>query len=222
MRSNLRILVAAMGLFVLLPGCDKPKRSSAQVPQPTTRQTVFKESPRKQTVAVPSPTETNTPNPAPPAPAPSVSAKLASAPANPPQPRPEGPFVWRLPEGWAEIDNAEPMRYATLASADGPDVSISVFPNTAGGNLANMNRWRQQVGLERLFAMDDSLKKETIDRHPVFITDIAGPKGRILAAIVPDKNRTWFFKMQGPGEIVGKQKEAFLQLVRSIKWREGQ
>jgi hypothetical protein len=113
------------------------------------------------------------------------------------------------------------MRYATLAAADGSDVSISAFPGTAGGNLANINRWRAQVGLMPLETIGDSVTKEQIGGRQVLLADFAGPNGqRVLGAIVSDKSRTWFFKMQGPTDAIGKQKDGFLALVRSMTWRE--
>jgi hypothetical protein len=43
------------------------------------------------------------------------------------------------------------MRYATLkAPVDGRiDVSVTVLPGEAGGELANVNSWRGQIGLRR-------------------------------------------------------------------------
>lgn len=42
------------------------------------------------------------------------------------------------------------------------------------------------------------------------------PKVRLLAAIVPHRDRTWFFKLVGPSAAVNEQKEAFDTFLRSV------
>ncbi len=56
---------------------------------------------------------------------------------------------WTLPQGWKEVQGGGPMRYATLTPpvAGKLDVSVIVLPGPAGGELANVNRWRNQIGL---------------------------------------------------------------------------
>ena len=44
---------------------------------------------------------------------------------------------------------------------------------------------------------------------------------RMLAAIVPQGDRTWFFKLVGPDEPVVRQDENFLAFITSLKFRTG-
>ena len=46
------------------------------------------------------------------------------------------------------------------------------------------------------------------------------PKVRLLAAIVPHGERTWFFKLTGPTAAVDKQAEAFDRFVQSIRFTD--
>lgn len=69
--------------------------------------------------------------------------------------------TWKLPEGWQELPGGE-FRFATLrlpaSSAGGKPLEITV--SSAGGDvLANINRWRGQVGLGPISA--DELAKTT-------------------------------------------------------------
>jgi hypothetical protein len=62
----------------------------------------------------------------------------------------ETPVKWNAPSGWEERP-AGNMVIARL-SVPGPDgknadVSITSFPGDVGGELKNVNRWRQQLGL---------------------------------------------------------------------------
>ena len=74
-------------------------------------------------------------------------------------------MAWQLPDGWTESADARPMRLATFiapppadAAANGGgegggvaeplEVALSAFPDDVGGPLANLNRWRAQLGLD--------------------------------------------------------------------------
>ena len=45
---------------------------------------------------------------------------------------------------------------------------------------------------------------------------------RMIAAIIPHGDRTWFFKLLGPRQAVDEQEEAFDRFVRSIHFPAGQ
>lgn len=132
-----------------------------------------------------------------------------------------GKLQWTLPEGWKEKDEKAAMRYATL-TVDGLDTLVSNFPGDVGGVHANLNRWRQQVGLGPVAA--DAVEKEfsrvELKGTTALVCDLQGQK-RMLGAIVKDGDKTWFFKMTGDPEKVGKQKDAFDKLIKSLKWTDG-
>lgn len=76
----------------------------------------------------------------------------------------ESPPDWTLPEGWTPRPGGA-MRYATLAIDSDPPLEVSVTTlgreegDDAAYLLANVNRWRGQVGLADLAA--DQLDRET-------------------------------------------------------------
>lgn len=53
---------------------------------------------------------------------------------------------WTLPPGW-RTEAGSGMRFATIVAADGTEISVTVLDGDGGGLLANVNRWRGQVGL---------------------------------------------------------------------------
>jgi len=65
-------------------------------------------------------------------------------------PQAASPLKWTLPAGWEEVSPGD-MRVASfrVKGSDGKqaDVSIVPLPGMAGGNLANVNRWRKQLQL---------------------------------------------------------------------------
>jgi hypothetical protein len=108
------------------------------------------------------------------------------------------------------------------------EVAISAFPGDVGGLLANVNRWRGQIGLGAL-APDEvasvvtdveinGTKATVVD----FQTDTA-PAGkthpqRMIVVTLPHEGNSWFFKMTGDAPLAGAQKETLLQFVKSVKF----
>jgi len=124
------------------------------------------------------------------------------------------------------------MRRATfLVSGEGAqtaEVAVSVFPGDVGGLMANINRWRGQIGLGP--AAPDEISGFTsdveVDGTKSTVVDLKGetvPPGRtqptrMIVVTVPHGGNSWFFKITGDAPLVEKQKEAFLQFVKSVKF----
>jgi hypothetical protein len=89
------------------------------------------------------------------------------------------------------------MRLATF-DASGAEVSVAAFPGSVGGTLANVNRWRGQIGLEPATEADlPALLKTTKDGGvEVSILTMTGAKGQVMLAsmISPGDGQTWFVK----------------------------
>lgn len=167
-----------------------------------------------------------------PAPGP-ISANTGGNDTNAPTPPPieaaqGGPLQYTLPANWQEKP-LSPMRLASL-KATAPngketDVSIVSLPGIAGGDLANVNRWRGQVQLGPID--EDTLAKSaehvTANGHEYLIVNmvsdvpIDGEKRRILAAILDENDRAWFIKMTGEDAAVASQKDAFIDFLRRLK-----
>jgi hypothetical protein len=131
-------------------------------------------------------------------------------------------LTWQAPADWVQKGPA-PMRKAsyTVGSAE---LSITAFPGEVGGELANVNRWRSQIGLTPLKAeeLDASVSREQANGLTFTIVELAGgggdPNGKaILGAIVPFDGSTWFFKLTGPGPAVRSSKAAFILYLRTVR-----
>jgi hypothetical protein len=135
------------------------------------------------------------------------------------------PLTWTLPPGWKALPSPGPMRTAAFHVEEGGDrveVTVVGLAGAAGGMEANVNRWRGQIGLPP--AGEAEIEREMVS-FPVGdgegkLADLAGARDRILAAIVSRPGMTWFFKMQGPRELVGRRKEEFQSFVRSARFDE--
>jgi hypothetical protein len=168
----------------------------------------------------------------PPAPAP-MSANTGGNDTNAPTPPPietaqGAPLQYTLPAGWQEKP-LTPMRLASFKAAapngKETDVSVVSLPGIAGGDLANVNRWRGQVQLRPID--EDTLAKSaehvTANGHEYLLVDLVsdgpinGQKQRILAAILDENDRSWFIKMTGEDAAVASQKSAFTDFLNGLK-----
>lgn len=143
---------------------------------------------------------------------------------------PSGPQVSdAAPAGWIKQAATSMRQLSYRVEGDGgnsADISLVILRGAAGGRLANVNRWRDQLGLQ-------ALTEETLKDHSemvatplgeALLVDIEGlpdgadPKkdGRMLGAIVDRGKDGWFFRMRGHAELVGAQKENFLAWVKSV------
>ena len=145
----------------------------------------------------------------------------------PPPPAATGPgaLQWTLPKGWTQSSTGG-MRVATLkAPIEGKlDVSVVVLGGPAGGELANVNRWRGQIGLGPIdeAGLGSSRKVVKAPAGGVNVYDFTGEgtvKSRLVAAIAtgPD-GKTWFVKMVGDATAVDKAASDFNQLLGSLRF----
>jgi hypothetical protein len=155
----------------------------------------------------------------------------AGGPATGPAATPR--LSWTKPEGWNEAALGQ-MRAASfnVKGDDGKQADISVIPlpGAAGGELANVNRWRGQVGLAPLSAEELAKTAEPVEiaGQPAQLYDVAGSASgsgdptRILGVIQQRDGMAWFFKMTGNDPLVAKEKTAFVAFLKSVKYEAGE
>ena len=134
-------------------------------------------------------------------------------------------LAWEAPASW-KAKPASAMRkasYSVAADAGESDLSVTAFPGDVGGELANVNRWRGQVGLSLLRADDLDSAVSRVESNGLKITIVElfppGDPGAksILGAIVPVGGSTWFFKLMGPEASVKASKPAFIGFLHTVK-----
>jgi hypothetical protein len=159
--------------------------------------------------------------------APAAGGQMGGAPAGAVPPPPDvsatGSLQWTLPKGWTESRTGG-MRYATLkpTAAGKIDVSVTVFPGSAGGELANVNRWRNQIGLspvdEAALARDRKTLKCPSGSLAVFdYTSDGQVKTRLVAAILFAGGNSWFVKMVGDAGPVAASRADFIRILESLR-----
>jgi len=148
-------------------------------------------------------------------------APVAPVPSAAEQPKQQ--ITWSLPENWKSLPPSS-MRYAsfTVAGKNGEtaDISVSVFGGDGGGDLANVNRWRSQIGLQEIDA--EALKAlvvpVTCKDAQILSVDMNSPKGRILAGWARVDGKSWFFKLTATAQLEEEEKAAFAKFLQSIQF----
>ena len=136
--------------------------------------------------------------------------------------------VWNAPPTWQEAPPTQMLKAKFLATGDAgakAEITVSVFPGDVGGPLANVNRWRNQIGLGPVeqSELEKLVSPLDVTIGKAMLVDMTGNKSsggkstRLLGAIVPQTERTWFYKMLGDEPVVAREKEAFIKFVRTVK-----
>ncbi len=135
-------------------------------------------------------------------------------------------LTWSAPAGWP----AKPLSTMRKGSYTVPgaagaeaDLSITAFPGAVGGELANVNRWRGQVGLPPVAEgeLEAAVARVAQNGLAFTVVDLAGAdtaRGqRMLGAMAPFEGSVWFFKLTGPDALVAATKPAFLEFLKTVK-----
>ncbi len=158
-------------------------------------------------------------------------APLAPTPAQPmpglpgmagtvptPPPSAEAP-KWELPAEWDEKAPGA-MRQASFSAGQNGEVDISVtaFPGEVGGDLANVNRWRRQLGLDPIDETTLARDTQTVKTRETELkyVELPGADQATLAGWTLHHGQSWFFKMTGPKAAVAAEQARFRAFLESV------
>lgn len=142
-----------------------------------------------------------------------------------------------VPDHWTPAPSRLPMRSVSLSFAiadeHGHSGEVSVLPMRPFhvDDVEIVNLWRQQLGLEpatsEQAARDATgVKIGPFDgklfdlESPKRSGDSSGHEARMLTAYLHQTNRTWFFKLAGPGHLVETEKASFLRFLESVNFHK--
>ncbi len=212
--------ICGISAFTLgLTGCGRTKVQSYRVPKENAASL-----PSAMTTAVPiSATLGNGALIEPVMPLPNASA---TAILGPKVSKANGPVLtWKAPTEWAPKPLGAMRKGSFAIPGEGgalADLSITSFPGAVGGDLANVNRWRGQLGLIPITGAElaDAVLRINANGLTINLVDLSSTdpaQARILGALVEYDGAMWFFKISGPGELVGTLKPAFVNFLQSVK-----
>lgn len=136
--------------------------------------------------------------------------------------------TWTVPTDWKEGELAQFLvaKYVIQSSGDASAaVNVSELDGAGGGLLPNLNRWRKQLGQPPLLE-DDAAKLPTIDASgaQAVLADFtgtdarSGKPARLIGLVLPLNGQTWFYKLMGDPELVGRQKDPLIKFVQSARY----
>ena len=137
-------------------------------------------------------------------------------------------LLYDMPDGWTE-DLGSRMRLINLHPAGNANAEcyVSVLGGDGGGLAANLNRWRQQVGLEELDAAEfENLPTVDLLGGEASLLQVEGSftgmngdtqdEWALTGVIVSTPQATIFVKMTGPAELIREEHANFLTFVTSV------
>ncbi len=134
--------------------------------------------------------------------------------------------TWSAPKNWKEkaVSQMRVGSFEVPTASDPVDVSIVPLAGDAGGDLANINRWRGQLGLPPVeeSGLAAITHHQNVGPYNALVVEFfsTDPKPkRLLAAVIQHGGTTWFFKATGPGADVEKLKPEFLKFAGSLRFK---
>ncbi|MCC5822284.1 MAG: hypothetical protein LAT64_09240 [Phycisphaerales bacterium] len=130
---------------------------------------------------------------------------------------------WTAPAAWRFDPTERPMRLATYeAPADGVPVEVAItrFPGDVGGMLANVNRWRGQIGLQPVTEaqLEDAIERADNLGFEISLMHLEGPELHMLAASIYETaaDRTWFVRVTERPERAAMVKDEVFAFARTF------
>jgi hypothetical protein len=156
----------------------------------------------------------------PPAMAPAASPMAGSTPA-----AASGRPQWTVPGGWREAAPTQMLlaRFEAGDDSGKAEITVSMFPGDVGGTVANVNRWRGQIGLAPWSDAEVTQAMTTLEVEGgsamvvEMFNDQPGSGKRLVGVIWPRGTHTWFYKMVGADAVVTREKAALIQFVQSVR-----
>ncbi len=127
---------------------------------------------------------------------------------------------WKDPAGWKR-EAGSGFRVASYSLPGQAECTVISLAGEAGGDVANVNRWRGQMGLGNVTSLQGLAKPVKTPLGPATMVEFDGDgaqKGRrMVGVILVDGGTSWFFKLTGPAGAVDKAKPGLVQLLGTLR-----
>lgn len=143
---------------------------------------------------------------------------------------PAAPAIkYDTPEGW-QAGRVGGLRKAAFTVTDEElgkvEITVIDLPREAGGDrLANVNRWRMQIGLKEIGERELKEQLQTLaigDLKGDYCNLVGEPSGgrtqSILGVLLDRGELTWFIKLQGDLKLAERERERFETFAKSLRF----
>ena len=132
-----------------------------------------------------------------------------------------GVIKYKVPEGWVELPPSGIRKVNLIVEDENgrAELTVLAFPGDVGGQLANINRWRGQIGLETVDAemLSAFTNSHSISGHGGLYVRLEGNPKSILGGLLPFHGYTWFFKFLGDSGTVLANEAAMKGFIDSVR-----
>ena len=135
---------------------------------------------------------------------------------------PQAEIKFTVPKEWKNTPPGTLQIHRFIVGDPKDPVEISI--SSAGGDLvANVNRWRAQVGLGDADRQEltSALTNTKVFGMEAYQIEIVGPpvekQQAIIGVIAPSGRTNWFIKLKGPVKPALAQKKNFEEFLKSLK-----
>ncbi len=149
----------------------------------------------------------------------------------------ESALAWTAPVGWLEEPPGSPVRraqYRVGTQGQGQCVVYYFGPGQGGEAEANARMWADQFTQADGRSSREVMATEQIEVNgiPVLLVEVTGtynartgtgsgqestPGYMLLGAVAEGSDANWFIKFTGPRDVVVAQREAFEQMIGSLR-----
>jgi hypothetical protein len=135
---------------------------------------------------------------------------------------------WNVPTHWKE--QSAPMALQGFSIGDGKTgaakVTVSRFEGAGGGALANVNRWRGQLGLKPVAESELGTVTKSIElpggqgtlMDASGVEEETGKSLRMVTIMAPRAEATWFFKLWGDASVVERESTNLVHLAQTTRF----
>lgn len=130
---------------------------------------------------------------------------------------------WSPPDAWKSKEPGRMLRasFDIDAGESGvAEMTVSAFPGDVGGVLANVNRWRRQLGLEPVSdeQLASLIQPLDLQSGQALLVNLSNDTTAMASAILPHGGSTWFFKLMGDKLAVEQEADRFVEFLNSIRF----
>ncbi|HUB67469.1 MAG TPA: hypothetical protein VL981_08300 [Candidatus Methylacidiphilales bacterium] len=137
--------------------------------------------------------------------------------------------IWTIPPGWQSMPPSQfLLAEFSVSGANGAkaEVNVAELDGEGGGVLANVNRWRGQLGLGAIGENDLPQMTQALSVPVGTATQVdftgtdakTGASARLIGVMVTQNGQTWFYKLMGDKDTVAQQKDVFTKFIQSANY----
>jgi hypothetical protein len=137
-------------------------------------------------------------------------------------PAQESELKYEKPAGWQDgkLSQFRQAAFEVKAEDEQVEITVTTVPLGTGTLLANVNRWREQVGQKPIQEADLDTSVKTIpvgDKEGKYVDLTEGASGKgLLGVILESGNRMWFVKLIGNADLAKREQTNFEAFVKSL------